>query len=46
MPIFFGLILIPVVAVMGVMSYRMIRGIKNKVDSGQAEWTDDWDPFQ
>lgn len=46
MPWLFGLLIIPVVVVMVVLSVRMIRGMNNKVKEGRAEWNDEWDPFE
>jgi len=46
MPYFFGLLIIPIVVVMGILSFRMLRRVRSKVDDGSAKWTDEWDPFQ
>ncbi len=45
-PFIYGLVIIPVVVVMAVMGYRMIKRLRDKVDRGDATWDDEWDPFQ
>lgn len=44
-PWFIGVAMIGVAAVVVVFGFRMIKGVKGKVDRGEARWEDDWDPF-
>lgn len=45
-PWWFALAIIPIAAAMIYIIVRRMLRIKEKVDSGRAEWTDDWDPFE
>jgi hypothetical protein len=44
-PWFIGLAMIGAIGAMTVLRFRFLRGVKDKVDRGDARWEDDWDPF-
>jgi hypothetical protein len=41
----YGIFMLAVVGMVCVFGFRMMRATKDKVDRGDAKWTDDWDPF-
>lgn len=44
-PWYVGLAMIGAIGALTVLRWRFIRGVKDKVDRGDARWEDDWDPF-
>jgi hypothetical protein len=44
-PWFIGVAMVGAIGVMCVFGFRMLKGVKDKVDRGDARWEDDWDPF-
>lgn len=44
-PWYVGLAMIGAIGALTVLRWRFLRGVKDKVDRGDARWEDDWDPF-
>jgi hypothetical protein len=44
-PWFIGLAMVGALGALTVMRFRFLRGVKDKVDRGDARWDEDWDPF-
>ena len=45
-PLWFAVVIIPIALVVIFLWGRNLKRVNDKVKSGRAEWTDDWDPFE